>query len=344
MAEERVEQRPDGTWVFHGPNGTVEQPSCFGEWWEGAGVPYDPEDRASPLCPGCKLGKQCLDVFAQGKLAATIETMAKSLGRDPQLGEVGQRLELNVAAIGAACDRRQQLIAEQQEQAADEQAAPEEESEMPTRREAPTKKATPKKKVAKKKVAKKAADKAPDPVEPEPAPEVAPEPEKAPAAKKKATKKTKKGAASRNPPPAGSAKRVRALAESKKTTKSAPTAKAQAGRSRGEEWGEHTHNQRCEREREKNPLLQLLVPGEVLKVERNGHLYTLKVMKHGYKYLEKIYPTLYMAAKVAAGTKPSPVQYQPGVEIPAGKTRQLSAWSGPKFWKLEQHLKARGKI
>lgn len=204
-------------------------------------------------------------------------------------------------------------------------------------KKAPAKK---KKAVSKKAPAKKAASK------------------KAPGKKKKKAAKAPPPVASeaQNPPSAGSAKTATGSAKTKARAKNASRVTGQADQSKSgaahkgkqrkrqvimgdnegllaDPWGRHTWEDRYLRER-KNKWVSQLRPGMKLKREYKGQIHEVSVLKQYYRYKGEIWPTLYMITKEITGTQEAPRQITKQGKRPAG-TRQLCAWSAPKFFGLQ---------
>lgn len=201
------------------------------------------------------------------------------------------------------------------------------------------KKAPAKKKAAKKKASKKAPKKT----------------TKKASASKEAPKPRKKKAAKapppvtsevQNPTPAESAKPVTGSVKSKARTKSAPRAKGQASnqsksggnkkyqieRPPADPWGPQTWPDRYLKER-RNKWIAKLRPGMKIKKKYKGELHEVKVLKRYYRYKDETYPTLYMIVKEITGTKEALRQLDKEGRRPQG-TRQLCAWSAPRFFAL----------
>jgi hypothetical protein len=284
-----------------------EKPDCFGELWDAVG---------ESQCTACEIKDSCLDAFSE-----MVPTLQKSLG-NPALPILAKAIsedgfvseEAILFALGHAEKKaeakpkreRTPVKLEVLEGGKDEQN---EDQPVEGEREVPTEKKVAKK--AKKKVAKKKVT------------------------KKKAKKKATKSA---NPPVAAPAKSAKATATKKK--KSAMTAKARGGHR--PEWGEETYDTRFDKERAKSKLVGLIPDGATLQRIYKGKEYqvTLNLETKRYQCQGKEYPTLYAVTKAITGTKPAKRQRaKAGDEStrPEG-TRNMSNWSGPKFWKLKAVL------
>lgn len=154
--------------------------------------------------------------------------------------------------------------------------------------------------------------------------------------KKKKKKATKKAAAKeetpkkRRPPKAGpSAKRAKGPAgQTKGKKKRAPSAKARAGSSLDK------RRVRWERERKRNKVVGLLVPGNVLRRQWKGSVAMVKVHDGYYEYNGEKFATLYDVTGEITGWRPYRKQRRNGSR-PQG-TRVMSAWSPSRFWKFKQ--------
>lgn len=176
---------------------------------------------------------------------------------------------------------------------------------------------------------------APPPEPEQPALQLTPEPEKPKkkAPPKKAKKEAKAGAAAR-PTPAGSAEPAAGPAKkrSRKGRRHAGVAEEREG-----EWTLATYADRYKRERERVPLIGLLVPGMKLVREWKGLEHVVEVRTNGYWYDGRLWPTLYKVTEHIAGTTERAKQRKNG-KRPTG-TRRVCNWSAARFWSLESQLR-----
>lgn len=74
-------------------------------------------------------------------------------------------------------------------------------------------------------------------------------------------------------------------------------------------WGDHTHEKRWLRERERNPLIAQLTPGTKLKAKFKGKGVTAMVKKGGYTHRGQTFPTLSALTLHIAGVSRSSVKF-----------------------------------
>jgi len=103
----------------------------------------------------------------------------------------------------------------------------------------------------------------------------------------------------------------------------------------GLEWKARYDEKRWRRERERSPEIAALTPGRLLRVSHHDQWYECKVMKRGYVFQNRLYPTLYAVTKAAVGVREVPRQLKHG-HRPEG-VRYLSPYSAAKFWKLGRY-------
>lgn len=134
------------------------------------------------------------------------------------------------------------------------------------------------------------------------------------------------------------------LAPPKAAKRKAPPAKSAKSppRPEGQEpWGEHTFLARWERERRRSPAIAALRPGQKLTGEYKGVPYEVQC-RHGYYLCKKDtrtkaepvkLPTCYSSVLEITGGKEYPVLKADGKKA-KGKTRVMTNWSGPRFFRL----------
>jgi len=332
----------------------MDIPGCYGEFWEA--IP-------GSACVGCFVKDDCLAKFVTGTLVRYQQKLGARATPEALAEESGVKMEAICVALQfqANIGMGQAGKAEPEPEPEDEVSdvvrpppapppieggisqdipvplpvssgeMPEEASEkppeviVPKKDKAPAKKATSKKLPVEKADKKSADKKAPA--------------KKAPAKKVASKKSTSKKAATpaSHPSKAGSAKPARDPARSE--DKSARLVSAPAGT---REWGEKHHDARWRRER-KHPLIAKLKPGMRLQREWAGEIHRVMVKKGGYRYRGQDYPTLYSVTKAVVGTRPSPKQFLDDGTRPKG-TRELVAWSGLRFWRLQVYLESKGLL
>ena len=309
----------------------MDIPGCYGEFWEA--IP-------GSACVGCFVKDDCLAKFVTGTLVryqqklgakATPEALAEESGVKVEAIRVVLQFQANIG-MGQAGK------AEAEDEVSDVAMPPpapplsEDQKVIPppieggiSKDKAPAKKATSKKLPVEKADKKSADKKAPA--------------KKAPAKKAASKKAPAKKAATpaSHPSKAGSAKPARDPARLE--DKSVRLVSAPAGT---REWSEKHHDARWRRER-KHPLIAKLKPGMRLQREWAGEIHRVMVKKGGYRYRGQDYPTLYSVTKAVVGTRPSPKQFLDDGTRPKG-TRELVAWSGLRFWRLQVYLESKGLL
>jgi hypothetical protein len=134
----------------------------------------------------------------------------------------------------------------------------------------------------------------------------------------------------------------------KKVAPKQPSKKLDPKPEGAEPWGEHTFLSRWERERARSKPIAAIKPGSKLVREFNAVLYTAlcrqgfyllsgiatddKPAKKAYLPENEKFPTLGAMTLKITGGKDYPVN-QDGKPV-KGKTRHMTNWSGPRFWKL----------
>ena len=339
----------------------MDIPGCYGEFWEA--IP-------GSACVGCFVKDDCLAKFVTGTLVryqqklgatATPEALAEESGVKVEAIRVALQFQANIGMGQAGkaeaedevsdvampppappLSEDQKVIPPPNIEGGISQdipvpppvsfgEMPEEASEkppeviVPKKDKAPAKKATSKKLPVEKADKKSADKKAPA--------------KKAPAKKAASKKSTSKKAATpaSHPSKAGSAKPARDPARSE--DKSVRLVSAPAGT---REWGEKHNAARWRRER-KHPLISKLKPGMRLQREWAGEIHRVMVKKGGYSYRGQDYPTLYAVTKSIVGTRECPKQLLGDGTRPKGK-RELVAWSGLRFWRLQAYLESKGLL
>jgi len=258
--------------------GEEEEPSCFGDMWDGA-------EGGSDACDGCNFAVVCVEKMAKIKLVAT----QAELGAGATLG-----------ALSKAMDITEQSTLLLMARVKGEYLRP----PLP-RKKKPAEVAGP------------PAVALVPPVVASPILAEVEIVETKPAKVKKTKKRTGKHAETDKQvdPQVRSAKSAKGGASPRRAR--AKSARVRAAGSR-DPWGKHTWVARHLRERQRSLLIGKLVPGMVVHVDRGGVHHQLKVERGNYLYKGQDYPTLFMVTQVAAGTVERPSQRKANGKRPPG--------------------------
>jgi hypothetical protein len=172
--------------------------------------------------------------------------------------------------------------------------------------------------------------------------------------KKAASPQTKAAAKTKTTTGSTKASEVKARMSKGTLTSEMPTSKlgpsqglalpASPKRSRGRSsnpkipWGEHTHQARWVREREKSAMIRNLKVGSTLSRVYKGQLVTVKVKDGYYLWDNRQFPTLYAVVKAVVGEGEYAKRADKDGNRPEGK-RKLSTWSATKFFAHELSLR-----